>query len=149
MSKKLSIIIPAYNEEKTISKVIGKVGKTRLKNIKKEIIIVDDFSTDNTKNILLSLKKGSMRILFHKRNQGKGSAIRTGLKHATGDIVLIQDADLEYNPKEYEKLLKPIMSNETKVVYGSRLEAIKKNLKNMYKLHYVGNTLLTFMTNAL
>ena len=80
---------------------------------------------------------------------GKGTAIRTGLKYASGEKILIQDADLEYDPKEYEKLLKPILENETKVVYGSRLKAIKKNLKNMYKTHYFGNVLLTMLTNIL
>jgi len=80
---------------------------------------------------------------------GKGTAIRTALKHATGDIILIQDADMEYDPIEYEKLLKPIIENKTKVVYGSRIEAIRKNLKNMYKLHYFGNLFLTLITNLL
>ena len=143
---KLSIIIPVYNEEKTILEIIKKV---KLKKITKEIIVVDDASTDNTRKLLSKLKNGSIKIFFHQKNQGKGAAIRTGLKHAIGDIILIQDADLEYNPKEYEKLLKPIIENKTKVVYGSRLEAIRKNLKNMYKLHYVGNLFLTFLTNLL
>ena len=147
--QKLSIIIPVYNEEKTILEVINRVKKVKLKNIKKEIIIVDDFSTDDTKKILTKLKDGSLKIFFHHGNQGKGAAIRTGLKYASGDIILIQDADLEYNPEEYENLLKPIMENKTKVVYGSRIAAIKKNLKNMYKMHYLGNIILTGMTNIL
>jgi len=147
--QKLSIIIPAYNEEKTILEVINRVKKVKLKNIKKEIIIVDDFSTDDTKKILTKLKDGSLKIFFHHGNQGKGAAIRTGLKYASGDIILIQDADLEYNPEEYGNLLKPIMENKTKVVYGSRIAAIKKNLKNMYKMHYLGNIILTGMTNIL
>ena len=146
---KLSIIIPVYNEEKHILEVIGKVKKVKLNNIIKEIIVVDDFSTDSTKKILSELKDSSLKIFFHQKNHGKGAAIRTALKHATGDIILIQDADLEYNPKEYPKLLKPIIENKTKVVYGSRLETIKKDLKNMYKLHYIGNIFLTLMTNLL
>mgnify|MGYP001434965879 CR=1 FL=1 len=146
---KLSIIIPAYNEEKTILEVISRVKKTKLKNIIKEIIIVDDFSADNTKKILSNLKDSSIKIFFHQKNQGKGSAIRTGLKHATGDIILIQDADLEYDPAEYQKLLKPIIENKTMIVYGSRLETIRKDLKNMYKLHYIGNAFLTAVTNLL
>ena len=146
---KLSIIIPAYNEEKNILKVINRVKRVKLKNITKEIIIIDDFSTDNTRKILSELKDSSLKIFFHQKNQGKGAAIRTALKHTTGDIILIQDADLEYNPEEYLKLLKPIIENQTKVVYGSRLEAIKQNLKNMYKLHYLGNMFLTVMTNIL
>tara|TARA_Y100000031_G_scaffold148616_1_gene185165 strand:+ start:833 stop:1528 length:696 start_codon:yes stop_codon:yes gene_type:complete len=146
---KLSIIIPVYNEENNILEVISKVKRTELKNITKEIIIVDDFSTDNTKKILSELKDSSIKIFFHQKNMGKGTAIRTGLKHITGEIILIQDADLEYNPIEYEKLLEPIMENRTKVVYGSRLEAIRKNLKKMYKMHYLGNVLLTAVTNIL
>jgi|TARA_Y100000310_G_scaffold149350_1_gene148636 glycosyltransferase involved in cell wall biosynthesis len=146
---KLSIIIPAYNEEKTILEVIRKVKKAKLNNIIKEIVIVDDFSDDNTREILSDIKDSSIKIFFHQKNMGKGAAIRTGLKHATGDIILIQDADLEYSPAEYPKLLNPIMENKTKVVYGSRLAAIKKNLKKMYKLHYFGNLFLTIMTNIL
>ena len=146
---KLSIIIPVYNEVKSILEAINKVKRVKLENITKEIIIIDDFSTDNTKEILTKLKDSSLKIFFHQKNQGKGAAIRTALKHATGDIILIQDADHEYNPIEYEKLLKPIIENETKVVYGSRLNAIKKNLQKMYKLHYLGNLFLTIMTNIL
>src|SRR3989338_10710653 len=126
---KLSIIIPAYNEQDNIKEIISRVQKVSLDNIIKEIIIVDDFSTDNTKKLLSDIKDSSIKIFFHQKNQGKGAAIRTGLRHATGDIILIQDADLEYNPEEYPKLLKPILENKTKVVYGSRLAAIKKNLK--------------------
>ena len=113
---KLSIIIPVYNEEKTILKVINKVKKVKLKNIAKEMVVVDDFSTDGTRRILLKLKDKSIKIFFHKKNQGKGAAIRTGLKHVSGDIIIIQDADLEYHPEEYPKLLKPIIENKTKVV---------------------------------
>lgn len=146
---KLSIIIPVYNEEKNILKVINKVKKVRLKNITKDIVIVDDFSADGTRKILEELKDKSLKIFFHQKNRGKGAAIRTALKHITGDIILIQDADLEYNPEEYPKLLKPIIENKTKVVYGSRLEAIKQNLENMYKIHYLGNVVLTLITNIL
>ena len=147
--KKLSIIIPVYNEEKTISEIINKVKKAKLGNIIKEIIVIDDSSTDNTKKILSKIKDKKIKIFFHQKNQGKGCAIRTGLNHATGDIILIQDADLEYDPKEYQKLLAPILENKTKVVYGSRLERIRKDLKNMYKLHYIGNIFLTITTNLL
>lgn len=146
---KLTVIIPVYNEEKSIIQVIDKVKNVKLNEVEKDIVIVDDFSTDATKELLEKLKDSSIKIFFHQKNQGKGAAIRTALKHATGDIILIQDADLEYNPAEYEKLLKPIMENKTKVVYGSRLNAIKKNLKKMYKLHYFGNLFLTIMTNIL
>ncbi|MBW2976426.1 glycosyltransferase family 2 protein [Candidatus Woesearchaeota archaeon] len=146
---KLSVIIPVYNEEKTIRKVIAKVRRVKLGDIKKEIIIVDDFSSDNTRKILSELKGKNIKIFFHKKNQGKGAAIRTGLKYSTGDLILIQDADLEYNPEDYPQLLKPIIEKKAKVVYGSRLKTIKMNLENMYKLHYFGNMFLTVMTNIL
>lgn len=147
--RKLSVIIPVYNEEKTILKVINKVKKSNTLNLTKEIIVIDDCSKDNTKNILKKIKEKQIKIFYHSKNMGKGSAIRTGLKNSTGDLVLIQDADLEYNPNEYSKLLKPILENKADVVYGTRLEAIQKNQKNMYKLHYFGNLFLTFLTNLL
>ena len=148
MPLKLSVIIPAYNEEKTIATLIENVQKVTLKkSIKKEIIVVDDFSTDGTRKILLGLKGSNLKIFFHLKNQGKGTAIRTGLKHVTGDIILIQDADLEYNPSEYGKLLRPIIEDNKNVVYGTRLEYIKHNVKNMNRLHFIGNLFLTYITN--
>ena len=147
--QKLSIIIPVYNEEKTIKKVISKVKSVELKNFSKEIIIVDDCSTDNTKQALKNLKDTSLKIFHHDINKGKGAAIRTALKNSTGDIILIQDADLEYNPEEYPKLLRLFEDKKVKVVYGSRLEVIRKNLSKMYKLHYFGNLILTLLTNIL
>ena len=148
MPLKLSVIIPAYNEEKTIATLIENVQKVTLKkSIKKEIIVVDDFSTDDTRKILLGLKGSNLKIFFHQKNQGKGTAIRTGLKHVTGDIILIQDADLEYNPSEYGKLLRPIIEDNKNVVYGTRLEYIKHNVKNMNRLHFIGNLFLTYITN--
>ena len=146
---KLSVIIPVYNEKRTVLKVIDKVKKVNINNVVKEMIVVDDFSTDGTRDILKKINSRSIRIFFHKKNMGKGAAIKTGLKHASGGIILIQDADLEYNPEEYKKLLKPIINNKAEVVYGSRLEAIRKDIKNMYKLHYIGNLFLTLMTNLL
>ena len=149
MPIKLSIIVPAYNEEKTIVEMINRVLKVPLNNIKKEIIVVDDFSTDKTKEVLDKIKSDSIKIFYHQKNMGKGSAIRTALQHATGDIILIQDADLEYNPEEYPKLIKPILDKKTKVVYGSRLSYIKEHKGNMYWLHYFGNWVLTLITNLL
>jgi len=146
---KLSIIIPAYNEEKTISSIISKVKKSKTLGLSKEIIVVDDYSADNTGKILKKLKDKSIITIHHAKNMGKGAAIRTGLLRATGDVILIQDADLEYDPKEYPRLLEPILSGESKVVYGSRFEKISKNLKSMYKLHYFGNLFLTVATNVL
>jgi len=147
--QKLSIIIPVYNEESTIKQVIEKVKNVKLKDFSKEIIIVEDCSTDRTKEVLNNLKDYSLKIFFHNINKGKGAAIRTGLKHSTGEIILIQDADLEYNPEEYPKLLKPFEDKKVKVVYGSRIEVIRKNLNKMYKLHYFGNLILTSLTNIL
>lgn len=139
--KKLSIIIPCYNEEKNITKILKKVNDVKLSNIKKEIIVIDDCSTDNSKKILEENKKMIQKILFHENNMGKGAALRTGIKNATGDFIIIQDADLEYDPNEYEKLLKPLINDECDVVYGSRF----KNKK--YK-GYISNILANrFLTN--
>src|SRR3989344_5029674 len=101
---KLSIVIPVYNEKKTILKVITRVKNIRLRGFTKEIIIVDDHSTDGTREILSALKLSNIKVIFHEKNLGKGSALRTGFKFITGDIVLIQDADLEYDPRDYPKL---------------------------------------------
>ena len=146
---KLSVIIPVYNEEKTIKNVIDKVKGVKLNGIRKEIVVVDDFSSDATGDILKKIKNKAIKIFSHKINMGKGAAIRTGLRNCTGNIILIQDADLEYNPREYGKLLKPLLDNTAQVVYGSRIAAIRRNIKNMYKLHYFGNVFLTLVTNLL
>ena len=149
MPAKLSIIIPVYNEEKTITEVISRVLKVPLNNIKKELIIVDDFSTDKTREVLDKIKSNNIKLFYHQKNLGKGSAIRTALRHVTGDIILIQDADLEYNPEDYPKLISPILDKKTKVVYGTRLSYIKSHKRNMYWLHYFGNWVLTLITNLL
>ena len=117
---KLSIIIPVFNEKKTIKTIIKKV--VAIKRIKKEIIIVDDYSTDGTREILKNIHYREVKkILLHNRNIGKGGAIKTARKYLNGDIVIIQDADLEYNPKDYHKLLRPFEKAKTQVVYGSRV----------------------------
>jgi len=141
---KLSIIIPAYNEEKTIQALLSKVKKADTGKIKKEIIVVEDGSSDKTRDIL-EKEKGIIKV-FHKKNHGKGYAIRTGLRKAAGDIIIIQDADLEYNPNEYSKLLRPILEGKTKVVYGSRF--LKKH-KARYRMYYLGNIMLSLLTNIL
>jgi len=139
-----------YNEEDNVAEIISRAEDVFKKLlIDYEIIIVDDFSTDKTRSILKKIKDNSINVLYHKKNMGKGAAIRTGLQNATGDLIIIQDADLEYDPNEYKQLLKPILDNKAKVVYGSRFEAIRKNFKKMYKLHYIGNMFLTVMTNIL
>jgi len=147
---KLSIIIPVFNERGTILRILKKVEDVKLKNIKKEIIIVDDFSTDGTREVLKNLKK--YKVFFHKKNRGKGAALRTALKNVTGNIILIQDADLEYDPNDYPKLLQPILSGKTEVVYGSRFKSSKGHLKERffaYKVHSIGNFLLTLITNLI
>ncbi len=118
---KLTIIIPVYNEERTIAEVLKKVTKVKLKNITKEIIIVNDSSTDNTKTVIENYKNQiNFKLLHNKRNSGKGFSVRRGLKIATGDIILIQDADLEYEINEYPEVLEPILKKKTQFVLGSR-----------------------------
>ena len=146
--KKLSVIIPAYNEAGTIADVIRKVKNAKLENISKMIIIVDDASTDGTEKILAKIKDSSIKIFHHKKNLGKGAAIRTALKHVTGDMVIVQDADLEYNPNEYQSLLQPIIDKKAKVVYGSRLLGTKKSRYSRWA-YYIAGRSLTFITNTL
>ena len=143
---KLSVIVPVYNEEKTIREILAKINSVQL-SIDKEIIIVDDFSTDSTREILRNIKDKNIRTFYHEKNSGKGYSIRTGLQHITGDIIIIQDADLEYNPEEYPKLLQPILDGKTDVVYGSRYKGkvIGPNLLS----HLYGNKILTFITRIL
>ncbi|MBU2633722.1 MAG: glycosyltransferase family 2 protein [Nanoarchaeota archaeon] len=150
---KLSIIIPVYNEKSTILKILEKIKNINL-YVDKEIIIVDDCSTDGTTNILKNLKDKNIKIIYGKKNQGKGSSIITGLKYVTGDYVIIQDADLEYNPEEYKKLLDISIKNDLDVVYGSRFlnkkyKDFKKTQKNFIFIHYIGNKILSLITTLL
>lgn len=146
---KLSIIMPVYNEKDTLLEILRRVQAVDLAalGLHKEIILIDDQSKDGTRELYKSINSPNVRIFFHDVNQGKGAAIRTGLQHATGDIVMIQDADLEYNPAEYPKLLKPILDGNSSVVYGSRL--MHTDMKNMYWLHYLGNKFLSLATTVL
>jgi len=145
---KLSIIIPAYNEEKTLKDLLNKVIESDTRNVSKEIIIVDDCSTDNTKNILKNLKAKNIKVIYHKKNIGKGEAIRTGISAVTGDIIIIQDADLEYDPNDYYSLIKPIIDKEALVIYGSR-QLKKENKKHSGYSFYFGGVVLTLITNLL
>lgn len=141
---KLSVVIPIYNEEKTLREILEKVRATPYE---KELILVDDFSTDQTRTILKELEKDSdLRILYHDVNQGKGAALRTGFQHATGDVVLIQDADLEYDPGEYPILLAPIEKGLADVVYGSRFKGSSMSRVHLY-WHQMANNFLTWVSN--
>ncbi len=148
---KLSIIIPVYNEEKTIHSIIQTVKSVEIKVgdqvIEKEIIVVDDCSKDRTREILKKdIEPIVDKVLYHEINQGKGGAIHTGLNYFNGDLVIIQDADLEYNPFEYSRLLTPIVENKADVVYGSRFMGGDAH-RVLYFWHYVGNKFLTLLSN--
>ena len=142
----LSIIIPCYNEINTIGEVIKKVKETSIKS--KEIIIIDDFSSDGTREFLNSLEDESIKVVLQNRNQGKGAAISKGINFATGEITIIQDADLEYDPNEYEKLINPILDNKADVVFGSRFQGAEPH-RVVYFWHRVGNGFLTLISNIL
>ncbi|MBI5844534.1 MAG: glycosyltransferase family 2 protein [Deltaproteobacteria bacterium] len=144
---KLSIVIPVYNEEKTISQVLDGVLAVNLPGIEREIVAVNDCSTDRTLDVLKGIEKsGAIRLFSHEKNMGKGAALRTGFASVTGDIVLVQDADLEYDPAEYPRLLAPILQGKADVVYGSRFVGGDVH-RVLYFWHSVGNRFLTLLSN--
>lgn len=143
--KKLSIIIPVYNEQTTVAELLTRVQNARLPGWDKEVIVVDDGSTDKTKKILKAWE-GKVHVIYKKKNEGKGSAVTLGLKRATGNFILIQDADLEYSPDDYPVLLKPFENNQVDVVYGSRF--LGPHLSTMF-IYAQGNKFVTLVTNLL
>ena len=139
-------MIPVFNEASTIAEILDRVRMVTLPELTKEVIVVDDCSTDGTRDYLRGLQADGVNCLFHEHNQGKGAALRTGFAHATGDIVLVQDADLEYDPAEYPKLLRPILEGKADVVVSSRFLAGEQH-RVLYFWHAVGNRFLTLLSN--
>ncbi|MDH7512691.1 MAG: glycosyltransferase family 2 protein [Clostridiales bacterium] len=143
---RLSIVIPVFNEVKTIEEILRRVQSVDA-GLDKEIIVVDDGSTDGTREVLERLASPSVKVIFHEKNTGKGSALHTGFAEAGGDIVVVQDADLEYDPREYPQLLEPILDGRADVVYGSRFLGGPHRV--LFFWHYVGNRILTTFSNML
>lgn len=158
---RLSVIVPAYNEVETIAEILRRVRAVDLRvsvgygpednavvHLAREVVVVDDGSTDGTRDVLYGLERDpDLKVILHDHNQGKGAAVRTGLEHATGDVMLIQDADLEYDPRDYSAMLKPILEGRSQVVYGSRFRG--GPTKAMFFWHMLGNRFLTLVTNVL
>ncbi len=144
--KKLSIVMPVYNEKDTIQKIIPRVLNVDV-GLEKELVIVDDFSQDGTRDILAKLNDPRIKVHFHPKNMGKGSALQTGFAKASGEIVLVQDADLEYDPNEYPNLLQPVLDGRADVVYGSRF--LSGPHRVLFFWHYLGNKMLTTFSNML
>jgi glycosyltransferase involved in cell wall biosynthesis len=144
----LSVIIPCYNEQKTILTLLERVRAAKLPSgVSREIVIVDDYSKDGTRDLLAKLSGQDVSVVYHAKNQGKGAALRTGFKSAKGDVVVIQDADLEYDPEEYEKLLLPILDGRADVVFGSRFLTTRER-RVLYFTHFLVNQMLTFISDV-
>jgi glycosyltransferase involved in cell wall biosynthesis len=145
--RKLSVIVPVFNERNTVVEVLRRMRIVDLPDgIEREIIVVDDGSSDGTRDVLRQLGDSTVRVMVHDGNRGKGAAVRTGLAVATGDYILIQDADLEYDPEDWPKLVAPVLRGRARVVYGSRFTGERRN---MLFFHWVGNRMLSLVTNVL
>ncbi len=145
--RKLSVVVPVFNERNTLVEILRRMRQVTLPDgIDREIIVIDDGSTDGTREVLKQLADSTVRIAVHQQNRGKGAAVRTGFEHAVGDYVLVQDADLEYDPEDWPKLLNPVLRGKARVVYGSRFTGERRN---MLFLHWVGNRFLSLLTNVL
>ena len=142
---KLSVIVPAFNERNTIVEIVRRMRAVELP-MAREIIVIDDGSNDGTRDVLKQLDDSTLRVVYHPENRGKGAAIRTGLEYVTGDLVLIQDADLEYDPDDWPKLLNPVLKGRAVVVYGSRFTGERRN---MLFWHWVANRFLSLLANVL
>jgi glycosyltransferase involved in cell wall biosynthesis len=142
---KLSVIVPVFNERNTVAEIVRRMRTVELP-VDREIVIVDDGSDDGTRDVLTQLADSTVRVVRHVTNRGKGAAIRTGLENASGDVVLVQDADLEYDPEDWPRLLAPLLKGRARVVYGSRFTGERRN---MLFLHWVGNRFLSLVTNVL
>ncbi|NCB38159.1 MAG: glycosyltransferase family 2 protein, partial [Erysipelotrichia bacterium] len=142
---KLSVVVPVYNEKSSLREIIRKIKESPVKE--KEIVIIDDFSTDGTRELLKEELEATVdKVIYHDRNRGKGAALRSGLKEVSGDCVVIQDADLEYDPSEYPVLMKPILENKADVVYGSRFQGGGAH-RVLFFWHSLGNRFLTLLSN--
>jgi glycosyltransferase involved in cell wall biosynthesis len=141
----LSIIVPVFNERATVAEIVRRMRAVELP-VEREIVVVDDGSDDGTGDVLTQLRDSTVRVVKHTRNRGKGAAIRTGLESSSGDLVLVQDADLEYDPDDWPRLLAPVLKGRARVVYGSRFTGERRN---MLFLHWVGNRFLSLVTNVL
>jgi glycosyltransferase involved in cell wall biosynthesis len=143
----LTVIMPVFNERSTVAEIIRRMRAVQLPGgINLQVIVVDDGSSDGSEKVMRALEDSTVRVITHKENRGKGAAIRSGLALATGDLLLIQDADLEYDPDDWPRLLEPILKGKARVVYGSRFTGERKN---MLPLHWAGNRFLSLMTNVL